>query len=67
MHKDADLAEQFIKQLSHNYRYVLDTREREIVPLEEEIKNVEAYIFLMKMRSVLIHLIQLILHQLLIQ
>ena len=50
VHKDADLAERFIKQLSHNYRYVLDTREREVVPLAEEIKNLEAYIFLMKIR-----------------
>jgi sensor histidine kinase YesM len=50
VHKDADLAEQFIKQLSHNYRYILDTREREVVSLDEEIKNLEAYIFLMKIR-----------------
>jgi LytS/YehU family sensor histidine kinase len=50
VHKDADLAEQFIRQLSLNYRYVLDTREREVVPIEEEIKNLEAYIFLMKIR-----------------
>lgn len=50
VHKDADLAEQFIRQLSLNYRYVLDTREREVVPIEEEIQNLEAYIFLMKIR-----------------
>jgi sensor histidine kinase YesM len=50
VHKDADLAEQFIKQLSNNYRYILDTREREVVSLDEEIKNLEAYIFLMKIR-----------------
>jgi sensor histidine kinase YesM len=50
VHKDADLAEQFIRQLSLNYRYVLDTREREVVSIEEEIKNLGAYIFLMKIR-----------------
>jgi sensor histidine kinase YesM len=50
VHKDADLAEQFIKQLAHNYRYILDTREREVVSIEEEINNLEAYIFLMKIR-----------------
>ena len=50
VHKDADLAEQFIRQLSHNYRYILDTREREVVSISEEIKNLEAYIFLMKIR-----------------
>jgi two-component system, LytTR family, sensor kinase len=50
VHKDANLAEQFIKQLSNNYRYILDTREREVVSIEEEINNLEAYIFLMKIR-----------------
>jgi two-component system, LytTR family, sensor kinase len=50
VHKDADLAEKFIKQLSDNYRYVLDTREQEVVALNEEIRNLEAYIFLMKIR-----------------
>lgn len=50
VHKDADLAEQFIRQLSAVYRYVLDSRDREVVTLEEELKELEAYIFLMKIR-----------------
>ena len=50
VHKDADLAEQFIKQLSKVYRYVLETRDREIVSMDEEIQNLNAYIFLMKIR-----------------
>lgn len=50
VHKDAYLAERFIKQLSNNYRYILDTREREVVSLDEEIKNLEAFVFLMKIR-----------------
>lgn len=32
------------------YRYVLDSREKEVVPLEEELKQLEAYVFLMKIR-----------------
>jgi sensor histidine kinase YesM len=50
VHKDADLAEQFVRQLSNVYRYVLDSRDKEVVPLEMELKQLEAYIFLMKIR-----------------
>ncbi len=50
VHKDADMAEQFIRQLSAVYRYVLDSRDQEVVPLEEEIKQLEAFIYLMKIR-----------------
>ena len=50
VHKDADLAERFIKQLANVYRYVLDSREKEVVSLEEELKQLEAYVFLMKIR-----------------
>jgi hypothetical protein len=50
VHKDADMAEKFIRQLSDNYRYVLDTREQEVVSLSEEVRNLNAYIFLMKIR-----------------
>ena len=50
VHKDADLAEQFVRQLSNVYRYVLDSRDKEIVPLDLELKELEAYIFLMKIR-----------------
>ena len=50
VHTDADLAEQFIKQLSKVYRYVLETRDREIVNLDEELQNLNAFIFLMKIR-----------------
>jgi Histidine kinase len=50
VHKDADLAEQFVRQLANVYRYVLDSRDKEIVPLDMELKQLEAYIFLMKIR-----------------
>ena len=50
VHKDADMAEQFVRQLSKVYRYVLESRDKEVVPLTEELTQLEAYIYLMKIR-----------------
>ncbi len=50
VHKDADLAEKFINQLSKVYRYVLQTRDKEVVSLSEELEELDAYVFLMKIR-----------------
>jgi hypothetical protein len=50
VYKDQDLAARFIKQLSKVYRYVLDTKEQEVVPLSVELEALEAYIFLLDMR-----------------
>lgn len=50
VYEDQEKAVKFIKQLSEVYRYVLDTRDREVVPLEEEIKFINAYIFLQQIR-----------------
>lgn len=50
VYKDQDLAAKFIKQLSKVYRYVLDTRDKEVVSLQNEIDALESYIFLMKIR-----------------
>lgn len=50
VYKDQDLAADFIQQLSKVYRHVLDTQEKRIVPLSIELKALEAYIFLMKIR-----------------
>ncbi len=50
VYENQDQAAQFIKKLSEVYRYVLDTREREVVPVDEEIAFVRAYIFLQKIR-----------------
>lgn len=50
VYKDQDLAAKFIKQLSKVYRYVLDTREKEVVSLQKEIDALDSYIFLMKIR-----------------
>jgi hypothetical protein len=45
-----ELATDFIKKLSDIYRYVLEQNDKELVSLKDEIKFVEDYIFLSKMR-----------------
>ena len=50
VYEDQDKAAKFIKQLSEVYRYVLDTRNREVVPLEEELKFLESYAYLQQIR-----------------
>lgn len=50
VHKDADQAEQFIRQLSTVYRYILESRDKELVPLEEELDILRAYLYLTDIR-----------------
>ncbi|HEY0741292.1 MAG TPA: histidine kinase [Chryseosolibacter sp.] len=50
VYEDQDRAVKFIKQLSEVYRYVLDTRDQEIVSLSHEIKFLESYIYLQQIR-----------------
>ena len=50
VHRDADLAEKFIRQLSDVYRYILDSRGKESVPIPEELETLRAYLFLMDIR-----------------
>ena len=50
VYMDQDLAASFISQLSQVFRYVLESSKKEMVPLESELQNLEAYIFLLKMR-----------------
>jgi len=50
VHKDADLSVQFIRQMSHVYRYILDHQQEELVPLLQEKEMLEAYLFLLKIR-----------------
>ncbi|MBS1543454.1 MAG: histidine kinase [Bacteroidetes bacterium] len=50
VYEDQDKAARFIKQLSEVYRYVLDTREKELVLLVEELRFVKAYLFLQQIR-----------------
>jgi sensor histidine kinase YesM len=41
---------EFVKKLSEVYRYVLDQKDCELVPLETELKFLESYVFLQKIR-----------------
>lgn len=50
VYRDADRAARFIKKLSEVYRYVLDTREHELVDLKEEMSFVESFIYLQQIR-----------------
>ncbi len=50
VYEDQDKAVRFIKQLSEVYRYVLDSRDKEVVTLEEEKKFLSSYIFLQQIR-----------------
>ncbi len=47
---DKEKATQFVHKLSDVYRYVLEQRENEMVPLKEELKFLEDYIYLQKIR-----------------
>ncbi len=47
---DADQSARFIKQLSNVYRYLLDNQSKEVVDVSEEIRFVNAYIYLQKIR-----------------
>jgi len=48
--EDQHLAVKFIDRLSGLYRYVLESREKELVPLSEELDFIEKFIFLLKIR-----------------
>lgn len=50
VYEDADKSAKFIKQLADVYRYVLDTRGREVVTIEEELKFVNSYLYLQQIR-----------------
>ena len=45
-----ELATDFIKKLSDIYRYVLDQNDKELVSIHDELKFVDDYVFLSKMR-----------------
>ena len=48
--RDQKKAVEFIKRLSNTYRYVLDQRDKELIPIAEELKFVNDYIYLAKLR-----------------
>jgi len=50
VYEDQDKAVGFITQLSQLFRYVLDSRDRELVPVREELDFIEAYSYLLRTR-----------------
>ncbi len=50
VHKDANLSEEYISQLSKMYRYILDGKDQILASLEDELKFLNSYIFLINVR-----------------
>jgi LytS/YehU family sensor histidine kinase len=50
VYSDQDKAARFIKKMSEVYRYVLDTRARELVDIKDELVFVESYYYLQQIR-----------------
>lgn len=48
--EDAERAVQFVQKLSRSYRYILETQDKKLVSLEEEMSFLQAYIFLLQER-----------------
>ena len=50
VYEDQLKAVDFIRQLSQLFRYVLDSRDKELVPIKEELKFIESYNYLLQTR-----------------
>lgn len=50
VYADQGMAVKFINQLSELFRYVLDSRDKELVPLSDELAFMQSYIYLLKTR-----------------
>lgn len=50
IHPTNEAAQNYLERLSDVYRYVLDTREKPTVTLQEELAFLEAYMYLIKVR-----------------
>lgn len=50
VHKDPNESERFIHRLASVLRYILESREKETVNLEEELRMLDAYLSMMKIR-----------------
>lgn len=48
--EDPQRAVQFVQKLSKVYRYILEIREKELIPLEEELTFLDSFIFLVQER-----------------
>lgn len=48
--EDPDKAVNFVQRLSKVYRYILEIRDKKLISLEEELKFLQSYLFLLKER-----------------
>jgi sensor histidine kinase YesM len=50
VHVNPDLSEQYIDKLSRAYRYILEQKDNDLIPLTTELDFIKTYAFLVKMR-----------------
>lgn len=50
VYKDANLSAEYITQLSKMYRYILEGKNQSLVSIDDELKFLNSYIFLIKVR-----------------
>jgi len=50
VYEDQAMAVKFIQQMSDLFRYVLDSRDKELVPLKDELEFIRSFTFLLKTR-----------------
>lgn len=50
VYDDQAMAVKFIQQMSDLFRYVLDSRDKELVPLSDELEFIRSYTFMLKTR-----------------
>jgi LytS/YehU family sensor histidine kinase len=50
VYDDQAMAVKFIQQMSDLFRYVLDSRDKELVPLRDELEFIRSYTFMLKTR-----------------
>ena len=47
---DPDLAVDYVQKLSKVYRYILEIKDKKLIPLQEELDCIKAYLFMLKIR-----------------
>ena len=50
MYEDRDLASDFVTRLAASYRYILDNRTQDLVPLRRELGFMDSFVFMMEIR-----------------
>lgn len=50
MYQDRDLASDFVTRLASTYRYILEHKEEDLVPLRKELQFLDAFVFMMEVR-----------------